>query len=51
MEFKNAPKSVNEEEGKRQQEYLNQLKELIAEKIQALIAADLSFEDICKTNF
>ena len=33
MEFKNAPKAVNVEEGKRQQEYLNQLKELIAEKI------------------
>lgn len=32
MEFKNAPKSVNEEEGKRQQEYLNRLKELIASK-------------------
>ena len=30
MEFKNAPKTVNEEEGKRQQEYLNRLKELIS---------------------
>ena len=33
MKFKNAPKAVNEEEGKRQQEYLNKLKELIAAKI------------------
>ena len=32
MEFKNAPKNVNVEEGKRQQEYLNQLKELIGAK-------------------
>lgn len=32
MEFKNAPKAVNVEEGKRQQEYLNKLKELITEK-------------------
>ena len=30
MEFKNAPKAVNVEEGKRQQEYLNKLKEMIA---------------------
>lgn len=29
MEFKNAPKAVNLEEGKRQQEYLDKLKELI----------------------
>lgn len=29
MEFKNAPKDVNLEEGKRQQEYLDKLKELI----------------------
>ena len=33
MEFKNAPKAVNEEEGKRQQEYLNQLKELVSAKM------------------
>ena len=33
MEFKNAPKAVNEEEGKRQQEYLNQLKELVNAKM------------------
>ena len=32
MEFKNASKAVNEEEGKRQQEYLEQLKELIRTK-------------------
>lgn len=35
MEFKNAPKAVNVEEGKRQQEYLNKLKELVADKIEA----------------
>ena len=34
MEFKNAPKTVNAEEGKRQQEYLNRLKELIAAQIE-----------------
>ena len=33
MEFKNAPKAVNEEEGKKQQEYLNQLKELVSAKM------------------
>lgn len=32
MKFKNAPKAVNVEEGKRQQEYLNKLKEVIAAK-------------------
>ena len=32
MEFKNAPKAVNEEEGKRQQEYLKQLKDLIGKR-------------------
>lgn len=30
MEFKNAPKAVNEEEGKRQQEYINKIKKLIS---------------------
>ncbi len=34
MEFKNAPKAVNEEEGRRQQEYLNKLKELITAQIE-----------------
>ena len=32
MEFKNAPAEINIEEGKRQQEYIMRLKELIAEK-------------------
>jgi len=32
MEFKNAPKAVNVEEGRRQQEYLNKLKEMITEQ-------------------
>ena len=32
MKFKNAPKAVNVEEGKRQQEYLDKLKEMIAEQ-------------------
>ena len=32
MEFKNAPAEINIEEGKRQQDYIMRLKELVAEK-------------------